>query len=251
MDTPAYRNADAAGQSRQLSTWLSTQPAAPGLVASMPASASTRRPYTVHGPTNVANHAFASGNAPARRYEVEVDGRRVPVFMPRTTNASDHSIDQVARSIAALPASSRRVVTRVNVNPGRNPHDAHWARVYRRPGFRSYMTAGSSGQVDIYRMPGTPPSQTQMDQSMIHETGHTLSNQRYGDSVNDRRWNTWREAARSDGIVPSRYAQASPQEDFAESLVLYQRVRGTPQEAEVRAMMPARFRILDQMTATP
>lgn len=247
LRSPAYSGADAAGQSQQLRTFMQNNQVPPGLVSSLPAANLPQRPHTVHGPTAVTNHAFASGAANANRYEVEIDGRRVPVFMPQNPNSHQHTIDQVAQSLASLPAANRAAVNQVNVNPGTNPADPHWAQVYHTPNFRSYMTAGSAGTVDIYPSSGNPPGQTPMALSMTHETGHVVSNRAWGDSANDPRWNTWRSATQHDGVSPSTYATNSPQEDFAETMVLYQRVRGTPQEAEVRAMMPERFRVLDGM----
>jgi hypothetical protein len=36
-------------------------------------------------------------------------------------------------------------------------------------------------------------------------------------------------------------------DDFADTLLLYARVKGTPEEARMRALFPERFRILDTM----
>ena len=47
-----------------------------------------------------------------------------------------------------------------------------------------------------------------------------------------------------DPISGSKYAQASPDEDFAETWLQYQQVRGTPREYELSRVMPARFAIL-------
>ena len=53
----------------------------------------------------------------------------------------------------------------------------------------------------------------------------------------------------SDKIVASKYAKSAPGEDFGETLQLYEQVRGTPQEAEIRALMPERFKIIDEIKA--
>jgi hypothetical protein len=109
------------------------------------------------------------------------------------------------------------------------------------------MTAGAAGIISIYPTK-EPPSQDALDTVLLHETGHILSNQAWGsDSTVDNGWSAWRTASQNDGIRASRYATQSPEEDFSETLVIYQRTRGTPQEAEFRAMMPERFRILDGM----
>ena len=36
-------------------------------------------------------------------------------------------------------------------------------------------------------------------------------------------------------------------DDFAETLLLYGRVMGTPEEAKMRALCPERFKVLDSM----
>ena len=250
MSSDGFRNATAAQQQAQLSGFLRDQPSAPNVVAAINGPGTlAREPYTVHGPTAVPGHGFRSGTADANRYEVEIAGRRIPVYLPAQPNAANgnfHSIDQVARGLAALPASSRAVVNQVSVDPAQNPDDATWAQRYGDPNVRSYMTAGADGNVTLYPTLSTP-SQDAIDGSLIHETGHTLSMRTWGNDSNGSRWNDWRTAIQNDGIRASRYAANSPGEDFSESLVLYQRVRGTPQEAEFRAMMPERFRILDGM----
>jgi hypothetical protein len=249
LGSNGFQRATAQQQQTQLRDFLTNQSTAPNVVAAINGPGTlARAPYTLHGPTEVKNHPFRSGAADASRYEVEIGGRRIPVYVPAQPNAANgsfHSIDQVARGLAALPASSRAVVNQVSVDPAQNPDDAYWAKQYNDPNFRSYMTAGADGNVTIYPTQGAQ-GQDALDGSLIHETGHTLSMRAWG-GENDKRWNAWRAAGQSDGIRPSSYAASSPGEDFSETLTLYQRVRGTPQEAEFRAMMPERFRILDQM----
>jgi hypothetical protein len=50
-------------------------------------------------------------------------------------------------------------------------------------------------------------------------------------------------------VHPSKYAKNSPGEDFGEALQLYQQVKGTPQEAEIRKLMPERFKIIEELLA--
>ena len=54
----------------------------------------------------------------------------------------------------------------------------------------------------------------------------------------------WKAAMQSDPVSGSKYAQASPDEDFAETWLQYQQVRGTLREYELSRLMPARFAIL-------
>ena len=135
------------------------------------------------------------------------------------------------------------------VEPDFNPQDEHWAKAYNRPNFHSYMTAGSEGVVRIYPTT-TPSAQSTLNGDLIHETGHTLSKRQFGeDSNTGPKWGAWNAAAASDGLHTSQYGRSSPDEDFAESLELYQQVKGTPEEAEVRKLFSSRIAILDAMTA--
>ena len=224
---------------------------------------SRRRPYTVTGPEEVKNHNFQSGNADAQKYEVEIDGKKIPVYTGKDQDPKEtyHSIDEVAKGLAALPSASLEKVVSVRVDPKQNPDDAYWAKQYKMPNFRSYMTAGADGNISIY--PGRA-SQEVLDGSLIHETGHTLSKQLFGENTDNKTgdffkhlfgkttWSDWKSAMNSDGISPSVYAKQSaatgaPDEDFSETLELYMKVKGTPQESEIRAIMPERFALLDKI----
>ena len=246
LDDPAYGSATPAQQTAKLNKFLTDQPGAPGVVSPAAGAFDAKRAaYTVKGPQEVKNYAFKSGAADANKYTVTVDGRDIPVYMPKTPGPGDHSIEQVAKGLAALPKSSRALVKNVNVDPKANPDDAYWKKEYKDPNFSSYMTAGKAGVITIY--PSNPKqSQDYLDGTMIHETGHTLSKQKWGEN-SDKRWDDWKNAAASDKVVPSKYAKASVSEDFAETLQVYQQVKGTPQEAEMRALMPGRFRIIDEL----
>jgi hypothetical protein len=80
---------------------------------------------------------------------------------------------------------------------------------------------------------------------MIHETGHVLAFRAWG--VSGEKWNEWKAAAQSDGWHASRYATNAPSEDFSETLVVYQQTKGTPQGDELRALMPARFKLIEKL----
>jgi len=250
-----FQRATPEQQQAQLSGFLTNQATAPGLVADIQGLGTLpRAPYTIQGPTLVENYAFRSGKTDANRYEVEVGGRRIPVYRPVAPSAANgsygsfHTLEQVAQGLAALPASTRALVKEVRVEPAQNPTDAEVARKYNTPGFSSYLAAGGDGIIYIYPTL-EPQSQYALDTGLIHETGHILSVQSWGndDNTSAGRWGAWRTAIQNDGIRVSRYAAQTPGEDFSETLVLYQQARGTPQEAEFRAMMPERFRILDGM----
>lgn len=252
LHDPAFEKATPEQQKAQLEKFLTDEPGLKDVVAPQAGAFDGKRAkYTVHGPTDVKDYAFKGGKADAVKYEVEIDGKKIPVHLPKDPDAAKkyHSIEEVAKGLAALPQSSRDLVKEVNVERVDNPDDAHWAKEYNDPNFHSYMTAGAAGTISIYPSTGSNPSQSYLDGTMIHETGHTLSRRKWGDDENDPKWKDWRDAAAKDGVHASQYAKNSFGEDFAETLQLYQQVKGTPQEAEIRALMPERFKIIDELLA--
>ena len=60
-------------------------------------------------------------------------------------------------------------------------------------------------------------------------------------------WKQWDAAILEDKIRPSDYARTMTEEDFSETLVMYQKVKGTPYENEFRSIMPARFALMDKI----
>lgn len=245
--------------------FLKEQPSLPSGVNTEPgASDARRRAYTVTGPVEEKNYDFYSGAGDAQKYTVETGGKKIPVYVGKDQDPNEtyQTIDEVAKGLAALPPESLEKVTGVNVDPKLDPDDAYWEKEYNTPGLRAYMSAGADGVINIY-----PGRQTQhyLDGSMIHETGHTFSQQRLGVKTNNKlgdllkhlsgkiAWSDWKSAMKKDGISPSGYARdtaaanGSPDEDFAETFQLYMEVRGKPQAAEIRAIMPERFALLDKL----
>ncbi len=247
MSSAAYTSATPTSKGQMLRDFLEKQESTPQL-ASPNAKTLPRQPYTTSAGTDAKDFEFRSGKAEGTTYDVKVGDQTVKVTMPKTPPAGSNlpSIDDVAKSIAALPPEARALVKEVVINPGQNPDDAFWAQKYNQPGFRSYMTAGEEGIVNIYPTTAAQ-SQSVLENSMVHETGHVLSQQRFGSSTDDARWDAWKKAGEKDAIIPSQYGKNSPGEDFAETLVIYMNVKGTPAEAELRALMPERFKLLDEM----
>lgn len=224
----------------------------PELVETPPGTFDSRRaPYTIGQPQEVSNHSFYSGAADALKYDVQVGGKTISIFMPKNPDPAQgnfHSVEEIAKGLAALPEQSRDLVTHVNVEPGKNPDDSHWAVEYNDPNFESYMTAGGDGVVNVYPS-SNPIGQDYLDGTMVHETGHIWSQQKWGDPDSDARWNDWKAAIQSDPSAASKYAQVAPAEDFSETLLLYHQVKGTPEEAAARQKMPERFKIIDEIVA--
>ena len=210
---------------------------------------SKRNAYTVSKPTTVTDHPYRSGKTTALKYQVEVGGQKIDVYVPQTPDAKNgnfHTIDQIAKGLAALPEANRKLITRVNVEPGMNPDDAFWQKKYNNPNHRSYMTASPTGVVSIYPSEH-PQRQTSLDGNLIHESGHTFSSQKWGSNSTAAAWKPWRDAMAADGNAVSGYSygSGSASEDFSEAMVVYQAYKGTPQEKAMRAKYGHRFDVLD------
>lgn len=241
-----FRNGQSAGATP------SSRPAPlPDLVEAAPGTFDKRRAkYSVGKPVLVKDHAFRSGKADAQRFDVTIGSNTIPVYLPAKASGSlhIHSETEIAKALAAMPEANLNLIKGVNANPGQNPDDAYWATQYKRPNFRSYMTAGAaSGVVNIYPTTRTT-SQNIVDGTMIHETGHIWSRKNWG-ADSDKRWDDWNSAITSDGAYASNYAKSSQGEDFSETLQYYHQVVGTKDEAPARKNMPARFKIIDEIVA--
>lgn len=207
--------------------------------------------FTLTGPTLVNDHAFKDTTADADLYQAVFDGQSIPIYAPHAPDAAQghfHSAQQAAEGLATLPQASRALVTQVSLEPIQNASDAYWATEYNSPGFRSYMTAGATGVINIYprARPVDDAQQIVMNNSMVHETGHTWAHQTWGADHTADAWAPWRDAMASDVVSVSNYATNSPAEDVSETLVVYSMSQGTPEFDELRAMVPARFAILDR-----
>jgi hypothetical protein len=207
----------------------------------------------ISGPTPLSKHPFRTGRADGQSYTVSVNGQNITVNIANSHPAGTkvHTVEQVARALAGLPNCSRSGVRSVNVEPFHNQLDAMYSREFGRPNFRSYMTAGLTGDISIYPTQNAQPQST-LTNTLLHESGHVLSQRRLGTSPStDAKWKEWAEASKKDGQVPSQYARASQQENFAETFVLYHRVRKTPEEGAARRSFPNTFKIIDELYHHP
>lgn len=204
--------------------------------------------YRVSGPSTSYLHKFVSGRSlTAHKYEIATGGARVPVFVSPAlakNGLKTLSIEQIAQGLSTLPRASLDLVKGINLEGQANQHDAAWAHQYETGSFKSYMTAGSNGVINIF--PSDAHDMNALNEVLVHEIGHILSHGAwgYGETAG---WAAWKRAAEKDAVVVSQYAEKSPEEDFAEVFVAYVAVKGTPQETDLRATMPARFALIDQL----
>lgn len=222
--------------------------------------------YTTDAAVDVTAHPFKSGAADAKKTVVKVQGtwpdgtaetQSVPIFSPKTFTPPAPgrvlpSVADMAKVVAELPMQSRAAIKRVDLNPAPNPDDAIWQADpnYNPTGatFVSHMSAGADGIVKIYPSAANADLK-EIETSLTHETGHTVSNSAWGNVESDPKWDRWKQARTADGIAVSKYGKSSNREDFAESWLLFTTAYGTPLEAEIRTLIPNRCTIMDEFMA--
>ncbi|QWP78332.1 hypothetical protein J5226_08055 [Lysobacter sp. K5869] len=227
---------------------------------------SRRKPYDISGP-ETTDYEFASGTEPnknvkepALKYTVHVDGREIDVIVPaseaRDDGKSYPTVDQIAKGLAAQPSPSLAATEKVVVNPY-TPKETDKNGQVVDSGADMYATGGS-----FYVNPhgvDRPRVQKDFDFTFMHETAH-LVRQPSGPFGIPMEWNL---AVQKDQLFSTHYADdryvadggsaidkdlgIDPGEDFAEAYMTYHLVKGTPDEAQMRALMPERFAILDRM----
>jgi hypothetical protein len=227
---------DVDAQAGALRGFLVGQPGAP--------NAATAPDGWFDEPGRRAPYSIATGKVDpdgTARYTVTVDGGKpIPVTVsPPTPPLVSPSIDEIAKGLAATPRANRELISEVRVSADLGP--------ITPTGGHGYMDTNAATGVVTINATARPQGQTFTDSAFIHETGHVLSGQTFGLSTQDPGWDRWKAAMAKDVIAPSKYGQSTPAEDFSESLLLYQRVRGTPEEGEVRALMGERWAILAQL----
>lgn len=261
MHRPEFIAHDLAQRTTTLAAFMAADPPLATGSLCNPAFDAARRPFTVSVPEVIPDYAFQTDHAPAIRFVVHIADRDIAVVMPASRTSVDGGImpiEQIARSLASLPTQSLAVVTAVEVSDHTNPQDTQWRVAYHWAAHaRSFMACGAEGRIFIYpHSAATPPRQRDSDGTMVHETGHALSNRAFGALPPPPRtaplppgWASWSRAIQEDGGSPSGYARSDLPEDFSESLLLLTSVRNTPQEAEIRALFPHRCAILDALLA--
>lgn len=205
--------------------------------------------FTLGAPSEQPNYEFRGGKGDALVYRAAYDdGTSLTIVAPKAPDPAMHyhSVQEAAEAASYLPHASRATIHTVLLNSQVNPDDAHWAVQYNTPDFHSYMTAGAAGIVTIYPDKTDLPDANAMRGSMIHETGHAWSYQKWGNDKTKGGWTTWKAAMDKDGVSVSGYAMNDIAEDVAETVRVYGATKGTPKYDEYQAMIPARLAILER-----
>ena len=214
----------------------------------------------------VKDHPFKGGKADALMSEATIEipllfwtwDFKVPIFRgknfaPPKPGRVHAAPKDFATILSELPVESLIQVKQVNMNPTPNPDDAVWAADPQyNPGggdFVSHMSMGASGIVQVYPSSANADLK-EIETTLLHETGHSISNRILGDDPAAKPWDKWRDAMKADGMNLSTYGKSSVREDFAESWALWLPVRGKPAEAEVVALIPHRVKVMETIYAT-
>lgn len=245
-----FAGLDARPESEQAGTLeglLGAREAKPGLASE--AVETTPTTFTLSAPSEQSNYEFRGAKGDALVYRAAFsDGTSLTIVAPKAPDPGMHyhSVQEAAEAASYLPRQSRATIHTVLLNARKNPDDAHWAVQYNTPDFHSYMTAGAAGIVTVYPNDKPLPDAGGMRGSMIHETGHAWSYQKWGNDKTKGGWARWKAAMDADGIAVSQYAMNDIAEDVAETVQVYGSTQGTPKYGEYKSMIPARLAILEQ-----
>lgn len=203
-------------------------------------------PYVV--PTPDGRQARVTGHA----YGVTLGDKVVPVVVPATDPPAQGTrfpaLLEVVRALRVLPEELREGVEAVTVCP---------VRKASKNGLDGGALAdsGAGGVAGMIRFFASADwDQGVIDATMVHEAGHVRTNAQWGregrtfaDATPTPGWSAWKTAMEADGIAASGYARVAPTEDFSETLRAAFLFRGTPLEGELRALMPHRVALIDQL----
>lgn len=201
-------------------------------------------------------------------YNVDIDGHQIAIHVPIREEMPDGvpdglegqrfrppSVEAVIRALAAQPPGTLEGVDRITLEPfPRLELDENGSIVVSDTG------ASFEGETNTIRIHPTgsddpPLTQGALDFLVTHEVGHSVEQPATGLFGLATEWNL---AVYRDRLFATSYAAENyptpgaeivgdATEDFADAYAIYQLVKGTPDEVQMRALMPARFDLLDRM----
>jgi hypothetical protein len=174
--------------------------------------------------------------------DVWIRGHKVTVYEPAGGAPAGKwlpSGDSVAHGLATLSDEQLRNTKEVYIVP-------HDGTPNPKTGALPVADYGSVPETIRYFPRGEPHPQSDIDWALQHETGHAYSlNEVWKKNPVARE--AWKQAIASDRRGVTDYGDSNEVEDFAEFMLLYSNVLGTPCEASARAMFPNRFREMDKL----
>lgn len=188
--------------------------------------------------------------SPATESDVTVNGHVIPVYSTTRAAPAGTAVAtpaQLTKALEVLPEQHLVNINRIIANPVPNPWDAYWQKERNDPTFYSGAAANLEQGVAFYPWRNTTSiSQEFIDSTMLHETGHQMSQALWARDPQLR--DEWTKAVAGDPGVPSVYAKADLGEDFAETANMYWSSKGTPCEEEGKRRYPNRYKYFDQIT---
>lgn len=168
---------------------------------------------------------------------VVIRGHSVTIYEPLNGAAPPQwlpTVDSVAQALATLSDEQLRNVKEVYITPyGRTDRPGTIADYNEELGRIRYFPQDS------------PQSQKHMDWVMQHEAGHGYWFEllRKDPSLKD----AWQRAWDKDHRSTTEYGDTHIQEDFADFMVLFSSVKGTPCEASAKALFPNRWALMEKL----
>lgn len=154
-----------------------------------------------------------------------VNGVSPPQWLP--------SSDSIAQGLATLSDEQLRNVKEVYICPQRGKDEKDAVADYGDGRIRYFPRDAAHPQSDI-------------DWALQHESGHAYSLAEVWAKDPAAR-DAWKRAIGSDHRPVSGYGNTNEVEDFAEFMILYSIVKGTPCEASAKALFPARWAIMEKL----
>ena len=190
---------------------------------------------------------FIDAVGPANVFAVRVAGHPIELIVP-TEGEKLVTLSEISEALSRMSIDVLQRIDRIKINPVNVPPLEGGHRV---------LASARRGEMTVYPTSHGIGAQ-EMTDILTHEVGHFVHFEII-DPMTDRwdwiqnlvgaeyNWNTWKDAASSDDLPVSRYANHNQLEDFAETYTLYQDTLGTPLFEEYRAIYPHRFDLMDQL----
>ncbi len=237
---------------KELSRLLQDQPELPTTVHRSPTDFSGFRTVYTTPKGKPEQHVYRSTSSKdSLVYDLKVGGYAIPIHQSTARwSGTPLAPKRLFEELARLPPVSLSLIKNLILEPGANPDDPWFASKFGESGFQSAASASAEGTVWMWNdWASDAPSSAQGVLTLLHETAHTLSFKYFGQDYEAAGWDPWRAAIAADGVRPSTYARKTVGEDFSESYALYWSVRGTAEEPQVRALMPQRFALIEELIA--
>lgn len=177
-----------------------------------------------------------TSTTPMLKREVVVRGHKVTVYEPVSGAPAGQwlpSSDSTAKGLATLSDQQLRNIKEVYIVP------------HPRTDMPSAVADYHDGKIRYFPR-SEPHPQSDIDWALHHEAGHAYSIDEYWKKDPGAR-DAWKKAIADDQRSVSDYGDTNEVEDFADFMVLYADVLGTPCEASARELFPNRFREMDKL----